>query len=210
MLPSVYDSSPNSFTSFELKGMPYVLYKSCRYSVPRSFAYSIVKYKIRTGRINIYDENLNYICSHLLSERKGSYNQLPEHRKGEAGDWIDIMERLRDQWNCYDFQHFINGIKKENPRHISKQLGAIEQFLNAENPEKSLVAEVMKICCKNYRYQFSQFKVVYEYTKASRSPSGSEGFNNAMKADSVDYRKLDAYNKAFTERVARTREEALV
>ena len=66
------------------------------------------------------------------------------------------------------------------------------------------------ICCKNYRYQFSQFKVVYEYTKAGRSLSGSEGFNNAMKADSVDYRKLDAYNKAFTERVARTREEALV
>ena len=210
MLPSVYDSSPNSFTSFELRGMPYVLYKSCRYSVPREFAYSLVKYKVTTGRINIYDENLNFICSHLLSERKGSYNQLAEHRKGEAGDWIDIMERLRGQWNCYDFQHFMNGIKKENPRHISKQLGAIEQFLNAENPEKSLVAEVMKICCKNYRYQFSQFKVVYEYTKAGRSLSGSEGISNTMKTDPVGYRKLDAYNKAFAERVARSREEALV
>ena len=174
MLPSVYDSSPNSFISFELKGMPYVLYRSCRYSVPREFAYSIVKYKITTGKINIYDSDLNFICSHLLSERKGSYNQLPEHRKGDAGDWIDIMERLRSQWNCYDFQHFINGVKKENPRHIAKQLGAIEQFLNAENPDKSLVAEVMKICCKNFRYQFSQFKVVYDYTKAGRSLSGTE------------------------------------
>ena len=210
MLPSVYDSSPNSFTSFELKGMPYVLYKSCRYSVSREFAYSTVKYKVTTGKISIYDTDLNFICSHLLSERKGSYNQLPEHRKGEAGDWIDIMERLRSQWNCYDFQHFINGVKKENPRHTAKQLGAIEQFLNAENPDKSLVAEVMKICCKNFRYKFSQFKVVYDYTKAGRSLSGTEGFNKAMKADPVDYQGMDAYDKAFTERVARTRGEASV
>jgi len=176
--------------------------------VPREFAYSTVKYKITTGKIHIYDKDLNFICTHLLSERKGSFNQLPEHRKGEDGDWIAIMERLRDRWNCYDFQHFINGIKKENPRHVGKQLGAIEQFLNAENPEKSLVAEVVKICCKNYRYQFSQFKVVYEYTKAGRSLSGTEGTEAAMKAEPVDYRQMDAYTKAFADRVARTREEA--
>ena len=52
MLPSVYETSPNSFTSCELRGMPYVLYKSCRYSVPREYAYSTLKYKITTGKIN--------------------------------------------------------------------------------------------------------------------------------------------------------------
>ena len=207
MLPSVYESSPNSFTPVTLNGMPYVLYKSCRYSVPREYAYSTVKYKVTTGKIHIYDESLNFICTHLLSERKGSYNQLPEHRKCDAGDWIEIMERLRNRWNCYDFQHFINGVKKENPRHIAKQLGAIEQFLNAENPERDLVAEVMKICCKNFRYQFSQFKVVYEYTKAGRSLIGTEGAEAAMKADPVDYRNLEIYNRAFADRVASTRGE---
>lgn len=59
------------------------------------------------------------------------------------------MERLRSKWNCYDFQHFINGAKKENPRHASKQLRAIEQFLDAEIPDKSLIAQVMKECCQN-------------------------------------------------------------
>jgi hypothetical protein len=166
-----------------------------------------VKYKVTTGKIHIYDENLTFICTHLLSERKGSFNQLDEHKKNDAGDWIDIMERLRSQWYCYDFQHFINGVKKENPRHIAKQLGAIEQFLNAENPAKALVAEVMEICCKNFRYQFSQFKVVYEYTRAGRSLTGTEGTEAAMKADPVDYRKMDAYNKAFADRVAITRGE---
>ena len=210
MLPSVYETSPNSFFSTECKGMPYVLYRSCRYSVPREFAYSRLKYKVTSGKIHIYDENLNHLCTHLLSERKGSYNQLPEHRKGESGDWIDIMERLRKQWNCYDFQHFINGVKKENPRHISKQLGAIEQFLNAENPDRTLVAEVMKICCNNFRYQFSQFKVVYEYTKAGKSLTTTEGFKASLNSDAVEYKNLEVYGKAFNERVNRSVEEAVV
>ena len=66
----------------------------------------------------------------------------------------------------------------------------------------------MKICCKNLRYQFSQFKVVYEYTKAGRSLSGTEGMAAAMKAEPVDHRQMDAYKTAFADRVARTREEA--
>ena len=134
-----------------------MLYKSCRYSVPREYAYATVKYKTTSGKIHIYDENLNFICTHLLSERKGSFNQLPEHKKGEADNWIEIVERLRGKWNCYDFQHFINGVKKENPRHLAKQFGAIERFLDAENSDRSLVSEVMKICCNKFRYQFSQF-----------------------------------------------------
>lgn len=210
MLPSVYESSPNSFRSYELHGTPYVRYRSCHYSVPRKYAYCIVKYKITTGKIHIYDEDLTFICTHLLSERKGSYNCLPEHRKQESGDWIDIMERLRDKWNCYDFQHFINGVKKENPRHISKQLGAIERYLDAEAPDKSLVAEVMKICCKNFRYQFSQFKVVFEYTKAGRSLAGTDGARAMFKSDPVDYKNLDIYNKAFQDRVARSEQEAAI
>ena len=43
----------------------------------------------------------------------------------------------------------------------------------------------MKICFRNFRYQFSQFKVVYEYTKAGRSLSGTEGAEAAMKADNI-------------------------
>lgn len=210
MLPSVYEMSPNSFTSFELKGMPYVLYKSCRYSVPSTYAYSTVKYKVTTGKIHIYDEELNHICTHLLSERKGSYNQLPDHKKSDSGNWIDIMERLRGRWNCYDFQHFINGVRKENPRHISKQLGAIEQFLNSEAPDRGLVADVMKVCCKNFRYQFSQFKTVYELTKAGRDVAGSEGVSAALSAEPVDYKPLATYNRAFADRVALTKEEVRV
>ena len=201
MLPSVYETSPNSFVDFYCKGSPYVLYKSCSYSVPREYAYRTVKYKVTVGKIHIYDENLKYICMHLLSERKGSFNRLPEHRKDDSGDWIEIMERMRSKWNCYDFQHFINGVKKENPRHIAKQLGAIERYLDAEKPDRALVADVMKICCKHFRYQFSQFKVVYEYTKAGKSLAQTGGFEAAQSSDPVEYKSLDVYSKAFNERI---------
>ena len=138
----------------------------------------------------------------MRSERKGSINQLPEHRKQESGDWIEIMERLRSKWNCYDFQHFINGIKKEKPRHISKQLRAIEQFLDAENPDKSLVAQVMKECCQKYRYQFSQFKVVYSLAKAGRELANDD-CRAQIPSGSVVYTDPSVYAKAFRERTER-------
>ena len=203
MLPSVYETSPNSFKDFECKGQPYVLYKACYYSVPRDYAYSRLKYKITVGKIHIYDEKLNHLCTHLLSERKGSFNQLEEHRKGEPEDWINIMERLRSKWSCYDFQHFINGIKKENPRHISKQLRAIEQFLDSEAPDRALVSDVMKRCCENYRYQFSQFKTVYEYVKAGKSLANSNGAKASLASDGVEYKNLSVYGKAFNDRIER-------
>ena len=210
LLPSVYESSPNSFASYEIKSTPYVLYRSCYYSVPKVYAYSTVKYKVTSGKIHIYDKDLNYICTHLLSERKGSYNQLPEHRRGDSGDWIDIMERLRSKWNCHDFQHFINGIKKENPRHIAKQLSAVERFLDAEKPDKALVAEVMKECCAHFRYQFSQFKTVYDFVKAGRSLPSTSGVQQSLNMESVQYKTMDVYNKAFQTRVQRTERGVLV
>ena len=112
------------------------------------------------------------------------------------------MERLRGKWNCYDIQHFINGVKKENPRHISKQLRAIEQFLDSENPDKSLVAQVMKECCQKYRYQFSQFKVVYSLAKAGRELAAND-CRAQVPSGSVSYTDLSVYAKAFQERTER-------
>ncbi|MCD8300266.1 MAG: DDE-type integrase/transposase/recombinase [Clostridiales bacterium] len=201
MLPSVYETSPNTFRSYEIAAIPYVLYKSSKYSVPRDYAFRTVQFKVVGGKIHIYDENLNYICSHNLSERKGSVNQLPEHRKQESGDWVEIMERLRSKWNCYDFQHFINGFKKENPRHISKQLGAVERFLDRENPDKALVAQVMKQCCKDYRYQFSQFREVYELAKAGWDVSTNDG-RALVSTGNVEYTDLSVYARAFKDRTA--------
>jgi hypothetical protein len=202
LLPSVYETSPNTFRSYEIAAMPYVLYKSCRYSVTRSYAFQTVQYKVVGWKIHIYDNQLNFICTHHLSGRKGSTNQLTEHRKQEAGDWIEIMERLSSKWNCYAFQHFINGMKKENPHHISEQLRAMEQFLDAENPDKSLVAQVLKECCSKYRYQFSPFEVVYSLAKADRELT-TDNCRAKIPTGSVEYKDISAYARAFAERAGR-------
>lgn len=200
MVPSVYEASPNSFTPYGIGAIPYVLYKSCRYSVPDKYAFQMVNYKVVSGKIHIYDEDHNFICSHCLSERKGSINKLEEHKKQNPTEWVDIAERMRKRWNCYDFQHFINGVKKENPRHTAKQLRAIEQFLEAEGPDRSLVAEVMKECCDKFRYQFSQFKTVYALVKAGRSLP-DDGALEACPAVGVQYKDMAAYSKAFKDRI---------
>ena len=149
LVPSFYENSPSSFILVELNSMPYIQFKSSKYSVPRSFCYSTVHYKAVGSKLFIYDKDRKYICTHTISECRGSINQLEEHRKEPSGDWISVMESLRRKWNCYSFQHFINGFKKENPRHLHQQLAAVERFLDAEQPERELVSQVMEECCRN-------------------------------------------------------------
>jgi hypothetical protein len=116
--------------------------------------------------------------------------------KEESTDWLPVCERLRSRWNCYKFQHFINGFKRENPRHLYKQLSAVEAFLESEAPPKELVAAVMAECCSKFRYQFSQFKAVYDWAKSQQMSL----FDTPM--DEVHRASLEAYQRAFAERSA--------
>ena len=36
---------------------------------------------------------------------------IPEHRKSKPERWMESAERMRANWNCYDFQCFINDVK---------------------------------------------------------------------------------------------------
>lgn len=194
MVPSFYENSPSSFIPVELNSIPYIQYRSSKYSVPRTCCFSTVYYKAIGNKLYIYDSDRRYICTHTLNECRGSINQLDEHRKEPSTDWVTVMESLRRKWNCYSFQHFINGFKKENPRHLYQQLSAVERFLNAEKPERDLVSQVMEECCRDFRYRFSQFKVVYELAKAGRSSPTLVEFSDVQRQD------LYVYKKAFRDR----------
>ena len=76
------------------------------------------------------------------------------------------------------------------------------QFLNAENPDKSLVVQVMKKCCKKYRYPFSQFKVVYSLARAGRELA-TDDCRAQIPSGSIVYTDLSVYAKAFRERTER-------
>jgi len=194
LLPSVYDMAVSGFVSVTASGLQYIQYKSSKYSIPRKFCYKTVYYKAIGDKLHIYGPDLVLECSHDINHCRGSKNRLPEHLKEENTDWLPVCERLRSRWNCYDFQHFINGFKKENPRHLFKQLSAVEAFLEAEAPSADLVAAVMKECCRDYRYRFSQFKAVYDRASAQRMPAA------AMPANDVQHASLVKYQVAFLER----------
>lgn len=196
LVPSFYENSPSSFIPVELNSVPYIQFKSSKYSVPRSYCFTTVHYKAVGSKLFVYDEDRKYICTHTISECRGSVNQLEEHRKEPSGDWVSVMESLRRKWNCYSFQHFINGFKKENPRHLHQQLAAVERFLDAEQPERELVSQAMDECCRNFRYQFSQFKVVYQLEKAGHMSATVFEFNEVQRQD------MEVYKKAFQNRCA--------
>jgi hypothetical protein len=194
--PSVYETLPTSFIETNVTAMQYIQYRSSKYSVPRKFCFKTVYYKIIGDKLHIYGPDLKYECTHNISPCKGNVMKLPQHAKEESTDWLKVAESLRAKWNCYDFQHFINGFKKENPRHIYKQLKAVLDYLDSEEASRDLVAEVMAECCRDFRYQFSQFKAVYERAKASRKPF--VGVNSSM--SDVSYAALETYQQAFLER----------
>jgi len=195
LVPSVYDTAISGFTGADVNAMPYIQYKSSKYSVPRKFCFKTVYHKAVGDKLHVYGPDLIFECTHNVNPCRGTINRLPEHAKEENTDWLPVCERLRARWNCYDFQHFINGFKKENPRHLFKQLAAVEAFLEAEGPPKDLVAAVMAECCRHFRYRFSQFKVVYDRVKTQRFPILFPATVNE-----VQYANLEMYQQAFLER----------
>jgi hypothetical protein len=194
LLPSVYDSAVSSFLSVNVGSQPYIQYRSSKYSVPREFCFKKIYYKAVGSKLHVYSPGLKYTCTHDISPCKGAVKKLTEHIKPESTDWVVICERLRKRWNCYDFQHFINGFKKECPRHLYKQLSAVEDFLDAESPSRDLAAAVMAECCRSYCYRFSQFKSAYFLKKAELS------YTCVPITDTVQQANLTAYQKIFMER----------
>ena len=194
MLPSVYDATVSSFIEINPGAQQYIQYKSSKYSIPRKFCFKKIYYKAIGDKLHIYGPDLRYECTHDISPCKGTAHKLPEHAKQENTDWLPVCERLRKRWNCYDFQHFINGFKKENHRHLFKQLSAVEEFLEIESPPHEIVASIMAECCREYRYRFSQFKAVYYRKKAGVMR------DSLPIMDNVSYTDLSAYQKAFLER----------
>ncbi|MCC8126027.1 MAG: hypothetical protein LIO92_01330 [Clostridiales bacterium] len=60
---------------------------------------------------------------------------------------------------------------------------------------------MMKECCAKYRYQFSQFKVIFDLAKAGRSLKTDDSRAQIPTRD-VSYTGLSVYAKAFSERTA--------
>jgi len=194
LLPSVYENAPLNLVRVKIGSMPYIQYKSSKYSTPRDMCFSEAYIKAIGEKLHIYDKDRKHICTHVINPCKGSYNQLEEHQKEPSTEWMQIAERLRQKYNCFSFQHFINGFKKENARHLAQQLEAVEAFLDSEKPDRLLVSEVMDACCKNYRYRFSQFKTVFELVRTERLTPRQIEISDVQKAE------LSAYQQAFEKR----------
>jgi hypothetical protein len=199
LLPSVYETAPLNLIKVKVGSMPYVQYKSSKYSVPRSMCFSEVFIKAIGERLHIYDKDRRHLCTHAINACKGSFNQLEEHQKEPSCEWMATAERLRQKYNCFSFQHFINGFKKENPRHLASQLLAVEAYLDAERPDRLLVSDVMALCCKHYHYRFSQFKATFELARAERAVPRQLELSDVQKAD------LAVYQQAFDQRCAGSR-----
>lgn len=207
MLPSVYEAAPLDLREAPVNGQPYVLYKAVKYSVPWSMCHTTAYIRVIGDKLHIYDSERQHVCTHTICTVKGAFIRLEEHRREPASDWIDTAERMRKRWNCVEFQHFVNGFKKENQeRSLGRQLGAVERYLDERSPDRAFVAEVMAECCRGFRYTFTQFKEVYERCREREDAEGAllEADAGAKPAPSGDVatRSMQSYQEAFERRCA--------
>ena len=201
LLPSIFEASPTGLVEAPVSSQPYVLHRAVKYSVPWEMCYTTAYKRVIGDKLHIYDSGRRHVCTHDVCEVKGAFVRLDEHRKQPASDWLDTAERMRQKWNCTEFQHFVNGFKKENPeRHLGKQLAAVERYLDEKGPDRALVADVMAACCRDFRYKYTQFKAVFDLMESQRPSTGAAVA--AVPAADVDTRALDRYQAAFEERCA--------
>ena len=196
VVPSFYENSPNSFTQCEVGGVPFIRYRSNRYSVPRECCYHTVLYKVIGTKMHVYDESRKFLCTHTLSERHGATIQLEGHRHRPSERWVLIVERMRSRWNCVDFQRFVNGVKEENPRYLTEQFSQIERLFADSGADRAAVAVAMRVCCDESLCRYSQVKKVLDDVVSGRV-SG-----NGYAASEVQKQDLAVYKKAFEDRCA--------
>ena len=199
LLPSVHEASPTNLVATNVAGQPFIQYRASKYSVPWEFCFKTIYYKVIGDKLHVYGPDRRHECTHQVNPVRGSFNRLDEHRRQEATDWMDVAERLRQKWNCAEFQHLVNGFKKENPRHLAAQLRQVELLLDAERPDRSLVTEVINRCCRELRYRFTQFKAVYELTAATWAARG-EADAEPPAMDEVQARGMERYREAYRRR----------
>ncbi|MCD8204591.1 MAG: DDE-type integrase/transposase/recombinase [Coprobacillus sp.] len=199
LLPSVFETTPSSFHTTKVGSTPYITYKSCRYSLPRDCAFKTVHFKVIGDKMHIYDENYNFLFTHSISECAGKIVQAPEHKKPEATSWKKTAERLRENWPCNCLQEFINGVHEAYPRHIGKQLQAIESLLKSEKPDVNLVALTLDECCSQKKFSESAFKAFLTRIKAERMADLS------IYAGSANSKPVQLQDKSFYEKAVKSR-----
>jgi len=198
LLPSLYNNSPRAFIETSLENYPYILYRSCKYYYPSEYAFKQVWYRVVDDTIYLYDSKRELVTTYPVSQVKGKSFQHDGYRR-EPTKYLDTIEHMRLRWDCEDFQHFVNGVKKESKgRYLNDRFAYISNFLDSKNPDPRFVARVLKYCCEHFRYTPTQFTDSY-------SLLASKGDSAALpdeKSAAYDFsRDINEYQKVFDNRV---------
>ncbi len=152
-------------------------YKTNKYSVPPTFRFKSIYYRISGGMMNIYaDESATrLIRQHQVapSEVKHQIFVHPDDKKMPSNKWQAVKQTLLRTYPCQSMLHFLNGVCRENPHYREPQLSAILVFLQRNKPSLQFLEEVLSRCCDTYSYKMSQFEMIYRGMAQKGETQGS-------------------------------------
>jgi len=99
LMPSLYATVGDDFTLYEVKGMPYVRYRTNKYAVPGEWRYKSVKYKVVNEVLHIYAlKTGEKIIQYPVDSRKNVIISSPEIKREGSTAWQGVAASLRAKY----------------------------------------------------------------------------------------------------------------
>lgn len=202
LIPSLYGMIQDDYVLYSVKNSPHIRYRTNKYSIPHSYCFKTVKYKVMNGIVRIYDcETGKEIASHDVDERKGITHTHLEHKRPKSTAWMAAAASLKEKYYVSGIEHFINGICKENPRYKREQLDALKRYLDKKpQVDRSFLEQVIDYCCAEFIYSFTGFCIAYEQKDKDFVDQGlllGEPDPVPKSGISVQHRSVESYAQAF-------------
>jgi hypothetical protein len=202
LLPSLYANVTTDYILFDIRNSYYLRYHTNRYSVPYTYCFKTVKFRIIEEQLFVYDiETDQEITRWALSPGKNGTFTNPDHKCPDSGKARAIANALIRQYGTLMAQ-FLERVFENYPRYKKEQAGRIELYLSQlEKVSPSILEEALSSCIASGNFKASAFTLEYatleKFKKEQTESLFPELVTEPASGIPVQKRSLSAYADRF-------------
>lgn len=207
LLPSLYANITTDYHIVEIRDSFYIRYHTNRYSVPYTYCFKTVKFRIIEEQMFVYDiETEREITRWVLSLGKNGSFTNPDHKRPESAKSKIIANALTRQYGTLMSQ-FLEGVFENYPRYKKEQAGRIEQYLSQlETVRQTVLDEALSSCIASGNFKASALTLEYAALEKFREEQTESLFPELVPKPvsgiPVQKRDLSAYADRFNSKAS--------
>ena len=207
LLPSLYANVTTDYIIADIRDSYYIRYRTNRYSVPYTYCFKTVKFRIIDEQMFVYDiETDQEIARWALSPGKNATFTNPDHKRPESIKSKVIANALIRQYGALMGQ-FLEKVFENYPRYKKEQAGRIEQYLSQlERVRQTVLDEALSCCIASGNFKASAFTLEYAALEKFREEQTESLFPDLIPKPisgiPVQKRNLSAYADRFNSKAS--------